>query len=492
MKELALTINRQIDSTIFATLSAPISASFNSFTLISWLATAYLIANAALQPLTGKLTDIFGRKNGLIFSNTFFAAGNLICGLAQSKWVIIFGRVVAGMGGGGLMAISTFICSDLVPLRKRGLIQGLGNVCYGLGAGVGGIYGGWISDVYNWRLAFLIQVPLVVASGILVAVVVKIPVKETKESRISRVDFLGAFLLVATLVLLLLGLNSGGTIVPWVHPLVLVPLSLSVVAFLAFIYVEDRVASEPIIPVKLLLNRTVACACLVNWFTSMSAYALLIYGPIYFQVRGYSATAAGARLIPNSLGAAVGSLGSGLVMRATGKYYYLSFVVNATLVAGLALIAATWDRNTPEIGPFVHIFLCGAGYGGMLTTTLLAIISAVDHKHQAVVTSASYAFRSTGSTIGITIASAVFQNMLKSQLWSRLGDKHHAAEIISRLRDNIGEIRNVPPSWHDAVIDSYIWAFRSVWLLLLGIAAIGTLIGLGMREHVLHSNLARK
>jgi MFS family permease len=132
------------DSTIIATLSSPISDSFNSFTLISWLATAYLIANAALQPLSGRLTDIFGRRAGLIFSNVFFFAGNLICGIAKTEWVMITGRVVAGMGGGGLMAISTFIGSDLVPLRKRGLIQGLGNVCYGLGGGLGGVFGGWM------------------------------------------------------------------------------------------------------------------------------------------------------------------------------------------------------------------------------------------------------------------------------------------------------------------------------------------------------------
>jgi MFS family permease len=107
--------------------------------LISWLASAYLIANAALQPLSGRLTDIFGRRSGLVASNILFLAGNLICGIAQKQWIMILGRVVAGMGGGGLMAISTFVGSDLVPLRKRGLIQGFGNVCYGLGAGIGGV-----------------------------------------------------------------------------------------------------------------------------------------------------------------------------------------------------------------------------------------------------------------------------------------------------------------------------------------------------------------
>ncbi len=146
-----------LDSTIIATLSAPISASFNSLSLLSWLASSYFIANAALQPLSGRLTDILSRRTGLIFSNVFFAAGNLICGLATSEWVMIFGRVIAGMGGGGLNAISTFVGSDLIPLRRRGVWQGFGNICFGLGAGLGGVFGGWINDTWGWRKAFLIQ-----------------------------------------------------------------------------------------------------------------------------------------------------------------------------------------------------------------------------------------------------------------------------------------------------------------------------------------------
>jgi MFS family permease len=120
-----------VDASIIATLSGPIASEFHSLSLLSWLATAYLIANAACQPLSGRLTDIFGRGPGLVFSNLMFAAGNLICGVSQGEGTMIFGRVVAGIGGGGLMSISTFLASDLVPLRKRGIVQGLGNIAYG-------------------------------------------------------------------------------------------------------------------------------------------------------------------------------------------------------------------------------------------------------------------------------------------------------------------------------------------------------------------------
>ncbi|MCJ1243578.1 hypothetical protein MMC30_000775 [Trapelia coarctata] len=480
-----------LDSTIVATLSGPISTSFNSLSLLSWLASAYFIANAALQPLSGKLTDIFGRKAGLIFSNIFFAAGNLICGLAKEEWVMILGRVVAGMGGGGLNAISTFVGSDLVPLRRRGVWQGIGNIMFGIGAGLGGLFGGWINDTYGWRWAFLLQVPMTILSGTLVYFFVNIPVKETDRSRWKRIDWLGAFTLILTLILLLLGLNSGGNVVPWTHPLVLTTLPLSVVFLLVFIYVESHYADEPVIPVRLLLHRTVLSACLTNWFMTMANFGLLFYGPIYFQIRGYSATQAGIRLIPSSVGIAVGSVACGIIMRWLGRYYALNICIQAVFLLGLTLVS-TFNLDTPEALPFLYFFLAGIGYSGMLTVTLLALIAAVDHSHQAVITSASYAFRSTGSTIGITIASSVFQNIVKTELWSRFGDRKDAATIIPRIRDSLDEIQHLPPGWKEGVKGVYMDALRGVFVTLLGIGVLAAAMSMLMREHTLHKNLARR
>lgn len=404
---------------------------------------------------------------------------------------MILGRVVAGMGGGGLLTISTFVTTDLVPLRRRGLWQGFGNLSFGLGSGLGGVFGGWINDALSWRWAFLIQVPLIVVSGLLVHFTIKIPVKEKNMSRIRRVDFLGSTTLVASLVLLLLALNSGGNLVPWTHPLVLTSLPLAALFLAAFVYTEDRLAAEPIIPVRLLLHRTVATSCLTNWFTTMAVFALLFYGPVYFQVRGLSATQAGIRLIPQSVGTAAGSIVVGLVTRATGRYWRLNAAIEATLVLALALIAATFDAATPAWPPFIYFALAGVGYGGMLTTTLLALIAAVDHAHQAVVTAASYAFRSTGSTVGVAVAGAVFQNVLRRELWARLGEREGAGEVIARVRDSVGAVKGLEEEWKGDVVEAYMRALTAVWWTALGIAAAGGMSSLAMGEHRLHSDLAR-
>ncbi len=406
--------------------------------------------------------------------------------------MIIAGRIVAGMGGGGLGAISTFVASDLVPLRRRGLWQGLGNICWGVGSGIGGLFGGWMNDVWGWRWAFLIQVPFIFISTLLVYFKVGVTVKKTQKPSIKQVDFQGAFTLVSALVLLLFGLNAGGNTVPWAHPLVLTTITLSALFFGAFVYIEEKVAGEPIIPVRLLLDRTVASACFINWFNTMATFALIFYGPLYFQVvMDLSPAASGARLIPQSLGTAIGSLGSGIIMRSTGKYYWLNMGIEALFMLACGAIC-TLDMTTPAWLPFVYLTLSGICYGGMLTVNLTALIAAVDHVHQAVVTSASYTFRSTGATIGITLASAIFQNILRVQLWARLGDREGAAEVIARIRENVEEVKLLPIEWREPIMESYMMALRSVFFFCLALSVLGFAIGVFMREHKLYANLARK
>lgn len=378
-----------VDSTIIATLSGPISSEFKSLSLMSWLASAYFISNAACQPISGRLTDIFGRGPGLVFSNVVFAAGNLICGLAQDQRTMIAGRIVAGIGGGGLMSISTFLGSDLVPLRKRGLVQGMGNLCYGSGAMMGGIFGGLINDHtrMGWRLAFLIQVPPVLVSAVAVFFMVKVPPKQSDKSYLSRIDFFGVFLTVSFLVLMLLGLNAGGNLVPWTHPLPLTTIPLSIAAFGGFLWWEST-ATQPIIPVRLLANRTVLAACFCNFLSTMVVMTGLFYGPLFLQALGSSATTAGLQILPSPVGAATGSMSVGYLMKKTGRYWSMGVGCLVLLVAGVTIFTQLNDQ-TP-VWLFSIAFACvGTGYGAMLTITLLACIAAVDHAHQAVITSAT-------------------------------------------------------------------------------------------------------
>ena len=500
------------DSTIIATLSAPISSEFKSLSLLSWLATAYLISNAACQPISGRLTDIFGRGPGLIFSNILFAAGNLICGLARDEYTMIVGRIIAGIGGGGLMSISTFLASDLIPLRQRGVVQGVGNICYGTGAMLGGIIGGLFNDhtAMGWRLAFLIQVPPVLLAAVAAAILVKVPPKQSNKSFLARIDFFGVFLTVSFLVLLLLGLNSGGNIVPWKHPLPLTTIPLSVVSFGGFLWWESK-ARQPIIPVKLLLNRSVLAACLCNLFSTMVVMTGLFYVPLYLQVLGDTATSAGLKILPSPVGVSVGSVGAGYVMKRTGKYVGLGISSLLSMILGVVFFTLQ-DENSPTGLTSLGFFFVGTGYGAMLTTTLLACISAVSHSQQAVITSATCKStivrirpvdvcsffartdlaRSLGGTVGVAVGSAIYQNVLKARLWDRFGDYPNAEEQIKAIRDDIGELKHLPDGWYDGVIASFVEAFRVVWLVLLALSIAGLVCVSMLRQHTLYTNMERR
>lgn len=488
-----------LDGTIMATLSAPIATSFQSLHLLAWLATAYLIASAAAQPLCGKLTDIYSRRTGLLVANLLFGMGNLICGLASKRWMMIFGRILAGMGGGAMNTIGSIIISDFVPSRQRGVWQGIGNICWGSGNGLGGVFGGYIHDRWDWHWAFLSQVPLTVVSLLLVYIYVKYPtdelndensIKKSAKSSIRRVDFLGSLSLVATLVVFLLGLNSGG-IVSWSHPLILTSFGVSAALFCVFIFVEERVASEPVIPIRLIFDRIVACACLTAWFVVMLVYGLIFYIPIYFRVRGQSTAASGAALIPFSIFTAVGSLFSGAIIKKTGRYRYTYVaILFGILVATLLLCACT--LRTPSWLPLVCMALVGTAFGGTLTVSMVALINAVKIEDQAVAISLMYAFRATASVVGVALASAVFQNVLRSRLWGWFGHREDGADIIRRVTDSFDEMNRL--AWHDRrqVRDSYMISLTAVFVATVCLAVLGLVSALLIKEKKLYATLSRE
>ncbi|KAL8946219.1 MAG: hypothetical protein Q9222_007359 [Ikaeria aurantiellina] len=483
-----------LDGTVMATLAAPIATSFNSLPLLAWLATAYLIGQAATQPISGKLTDIFSRQSGLIVSSLLFALGNIISGLAREQWTMILGRVLAGIGGGCVNAVVTILTSDLISLRERGVWQGYGNIFWGLGNGLGGVFGGFVTDTWNWRIAFLVQVPVTLISLLIIFAQLGTirshspPKPSDNRSAVSRVDFLGAFLLVSTLVLFLMGLTTGGNIVPWNHPLPLASLLCAALLACCFIYVEQRVAREPILPLNLLRHRSVLCSCLTMFCFHMAMYIFLFYLPIYYRARGISTTRAGAALIPFSAGIPLGSLLAGIIATRTGRYWYL---LSAILVVMVACTSATVTLNlqTPLWLPMAYVGFVGLASGGMLIVTLLALLSSVAASEQAVITSLSYVFRATGSVAGLAVASAIYQQVLDQRLWSQLGRLKNASKVIHNIRDNLDYVKQLAPPLQRVIRESYMLSLKATFSSTVGLAFVALVAGLLIKEYELPSTI---
>lgn len=491
-----------LDTTVVTTLLTIIASDLNAVSNISWIATAYLLSCSAFQPLFGKLSDIFGRKILLVLCSLFFLIGCVIC-VTDSLGHLIVGRFVTGIGGSGLTTLGTITMSDIIPLRERGLYQGLANVFFSLGAASGGILGGVIADQLGWKYVFILQVPLGLLVGFAIWWNLNLPkgsaglgaYGEDIKSKLKRIDFVGSFFLVLALMCIMAAASLGGREFEYSSFTFIGMVIVSLFLLGVFVYVEAYVSSEPILPIELITERTILSSSLTNWFYTMAIFLNLFYLPVYFSsVMGHSATQNGLRLIPNFLGVSTGSVFAGMYMKYTGRYYKLSIAMGILAIGGFVNLMLI-NPDVSNFRQYTFFLPSGFGYAAMLTVTLLSLIAAVPMKYQACTTSIQYTFRSTGSTLGVSMASAIFQNILKGQLTEKVHklveNTHKAEKIISRALESTNYIAEAPKYVQAALRESYGSACVGVFTFSVFTISLGFICSLFMREHVLHSTMSR-
>ena len=259
-----------------------------------------------------------------------------------------------------------------------------------------------------------------------------------------------------------------------------------------FVFVEGRVTGEPILPLHRLRDRTVLYARLTQRLFHYALYAPLFYLPIYYRARGASTAQAGAALVPFSIAFPVGSVVAGIVIRGTGRYKYLNrttliFILPGPLVI-LGTVATCTNRASVPLWPtMVGLGIIGLGQGAIIVLTIVVLVNAVDPADSAVVTSLSCLFRSTGSVVGLALASAVYQGALERDLWTKIGDLDNAADIIRIIKDSL--INLLPGNVQWAVRSSYMVALRATFLSAVGFSALGLVAGFLIRELKLRSTL---
>ncbi|KAJ5759010.1 hypothetical protein N7520_006166 [Penicillium odoratum] len=449
------------DQTIIMASYGQIGSDLNALNLTSWIATSYFLTLTSFQPLYGKLSDIFGRKPCLLFAYAIFGLGNLGCGLSRNINELIAARVLQGIGGGGMTTVVSILMSDLVPLRDRGLWQGIINIAYATGSSTGAPLGGILADYIGWRWAFLAQFPVCIMAIISVSLMLKLPASENThwKTKLKRIDFLGAIVLVGAVLGFLVGLDRGSN-VSWTMPLTVISLGVSACLFILFILVETYVATEPFAPGHIIFNRTFFSLYCCNFFSFGGWLAILFYIPLYFQaVDGVSATIAGVRLLPSILAGASGSIFSGLIMRWTGKYYWLTLAAYSCLTSGCFLIyISSGGAMTSTIAMVIGMVMSAFGNGIGVTSTLVGLISNSTVEDQAVVTACSYLFRSMGSMIGVSLSSSVVQQLLRERLRSDLHDSKNIDEIVNGVRESLDYIKKLDPEIAKIVRNCYAWS----------------------------------
>ncbi|RDA87802.1 hypothetical protein CP532_2447 [Ophiocordyceps camponoti-leonardi (nom. inval.)] len=445
-----------IDQLLAVAMYTKIGSDLNALNTTSWVATSYFLTLTSFQPLYGKLSDIFGRRECLLFAYAVFGLGCLGCGLAQDVTQLCIFRAISGIGGGGMNSVVAILMTDIVPLRDRGVWQGYLNIIFAAGTSTGAPLGGLLADSLGWRWSFLVQTPLCIVAWIAVYYVLDAPTTSRDKwlAKLRQIDFAGAFVLVLAVVALLVGLDSGSNL-GWSHAFTIVSLSLSVPFFVVFVLVESRFATHPFAPGRIIFHRDLFACYLANFLGSAGYFGAIFFLPLYIQaVEGCSATVSGVLLVPAMICNVVMSLLGGWVIKTTGRFYWITVAgFGVMLLSMIPLMLSTWLRFLP--GALLGLILSAGGSGSGLTTTLVGLLANAAIEDSAVVVACSYLFRSLGASIGIGTSSAVMQHVLRSQLFARLSSGEEARWIERRVRENIDIIKQLPPREADLVKLSY-------------------------------------
>jgi MFS family permease len=427
-----------VDSSLVLATNSTISSTFHRLEAASWLTTAYMMAMCAAQPIVGKLSDVYGRKNVLLTCYTLFAVGTVIIGFGQAMWHVIGGRVVAGLGGAGMSVIVSVLIADLVPLRDVAPWRSYVNIVATTGRMIGGPLGGWLADTIGWRWSFLAQVPLTILAIMIVSwtlehrpqkVATQNETSEEEEeappahSKLSRVDFVGSALLVSVIISFLFAVEEVGKDLILKNAALILTIVGSVVLALIFIGYELKVAQEPVFPPRILLQRDVATSYLICLLQSGAQLALMFSVPLYFQVvSNASDTVAGSRLVPAFVGNTFGSLGAGFFIKKTGRYKKLTILSSLIGTGTYLTIILRW-HGPISIWETLEIFPGGFAAGVALASTFIVLTAKMPHEAVAVATGGLYLASNLGVVLGLSISSGLQRGVLKYLLKERLPEK---------------------------------------------------------------------
>ena len=399
-----------MDITIVSTAIPQIVADLGGFTKFSWVFSIYLLAQTVTIPLYGKLSDIFGRKNILLFGIAVFLLGSAASAAAWSIGALIAFRGMQGLGAGSIMATVNTIAGDIYTVHERARIQGYLSSIWGISAILGPALGGALAEYVNWRWIFLINLPL----GALAVFFLIRFFKEKVIRATPVIDYKGAVLILGTLGSLFVFLLEGGQGWPWVSLPSMALLGLALVLG-AWAFRTEVKAADAIMPAWLWKNRTLAFTNL-----AMVGMGIVMMGPETF-LPTFTQTALGVGVIASGFILASMSIGWPTASALSGKLYLRIGFRNTSLIGAVfVLMATTGFLLLPQPQPVYLLVidqaLMGAGFGLLSTPSMVGVQSMVPWQQRGVVTSANVFSRNLGQSLGATIFGAVFNNSFLHQM----------------------------------------------------------------------------
>lgn len=423
------------DSTLMASSHPVITSYFNASNSASWLSTAFLLTSTSLQPLMGRMSDTIGRRPLYLAGLLFLAATTAWCALAQSIGSFIAARAFCGLGAAGVLSMGNIMTNDLVSIEVRGTYQAYINLFYGGGSAAGAAFGGFLCDKIGWRWTFGIQIPMLIV--ILVNAFFTTPAslgpnlaKRSSQGirdAMKGFDVAGSILLTSSVAFLILGLNLGGNVYPWKHPLVISSLVVAGIAGAVLVRVEAK-AQRAVMPLAMLFTKPRGNLVFNNFFAQLGINTIIFNAPLYFQaVKLDTASMSGFRLAGPSVALTICGVSAGFIMTATGRMKWLIVVGSLSMLLGAICLSIMWG-GIPTWIATIFLVPSSVGQGLSFPATSLAVLATSTQEDQAVMASTLVLWRSLGIVMGVSFSSVILQNALTAYL-NRLVTGRHKDEV---------------------------------------------------------------
>ncbi|MBP2473386.1 EmrB/QacA subfamily drug resistance transporter [Crossiella equi] len=459
MGSFAAVLASTIVTNALPAMVADLGASQSAYT---WVVTVELLALTASVPVWGKLADLYDQKRLLQLSMLIFIVGSIAAGAAANLELLLAGRVLQGIGAGGLTALVQIVIAAMIPPRELGRLGGMFSVAFAVATVAGPLIGGFLVDIplLGWRWCFYIGVPVC----LIAMVQAHRNLKLATVPRGGKVDYPGAVLVVAAVCTLLLWISLGGKQFDWVSGTSLLLLLASVALFALFAFVESR-ATEPIVPLRIFRNRTVTLSLVGVFFVGVGMFGSTVFLTQYFQLAlGHQPSVAGLMSLPMILAIMLVSPVSGSWITRTGHWRGFLIAGGFLLVAGLGLLG-TIDAHTPWWLTVGYTVVLGVGIGLLVQNMILVVQNDVAAIDLGVATAAVTFFRQIGGTIGVAALGAVL-----------------AAQVAAAGYGAVPKIHDLDPAAATVVRDAYGTATGEVFLLATPLAALALIAILFLRQ----------
>lgn len=432
-----------VDQTLLATATPAIAGSLGGLRDSSWIMIAYLLSAAVIVPMYGRLGDVRGKRTMLLCALAVFTMGSIACSAAQTMPQLIAGRVIQGLGGGGLMMLSHALIGELVPPVERVKYQGYFAALFAMASIGGPVIGGVVVTYISWRWLFLANLPLAAFAAWRL---LRLPAGERHPRASGGADVTGQVLFALGTLSALFWLTSGGHRFDWTSSL---SLSLFAVAMLSLgvLVSHERRHKAPFLPVELLRDETIRLSAILVVLFAACMFSIIFFLPIYLQLgHRVSAQASGLLLLPVTAGQVTAAIVATRMLRRTGNPYPIPIIGMALTSSGLLLLGFL----PPNLAFIIALgFIAGLGLGTVMPVNQVVVQVVAGRTKLSAVSATISLARSTGGAAGAALFGALVFAMIPHV------DRHSLAQQAGELDV-------------ETIVDAFQWAF----LAAAGVAAL--------------------